>query len=196
EIVRDRITGIERTAEGWLVETGQGRWSGRYLVEARGRRAPGRRLRGPATTALGRLFEGVPATARTAVAGFLEGWAWYASTGDGTGALHILLPSARPLPKRAALPEFFESLLDRIGGARDWGGAGHGAGEVLARHAEAGRAVSPVEDRLSRVGDAALAMDPLSGHGVFEAVASARAAAPVVNTILRRPDAAGLARRF
>lgn len=197
EIVHERIARIGRTAEGWQVEAEPGqRWSGSYLVEARGRRSPGRRLRGPATTALGRLFEDVPKRARTAVAGFAQGWAWYASTGDGTGFLQIAVPSAAPLPKRAWLPDFFDRILEEIGPARDWVGAGRAVGEVFARHAEASRAISPLEDRLIRIGDATLAVDPLSGHGVFEAIASARAAVAVVNTSLRRPADAALARRF
>jgi menaquinone-9 beta-reductase len=197
EIVAGRITRIERIGDRWQAQTGDGqRWSAGYLVEARGRHAPGRRMRGPATTALGRLFEGVPTRARTAVAGFRQGWAWYASTGDGAAALQIMLSSAQPLPKRSGLPALFAALLGEIDPARDWLGAGRPVGEILARHADASRAKAPIEDGLIRVGDAALAMDPLSGHGVFEAIASAKAAAPVVNTILRRPDDAALAQAF
>ena len=197
EVVDGRITCIARTAEGWQIETAQGwGWSSGYLVEARGRRAPGRRLRGPPTTALGRAFAGVPPRARTAVAGFRRGWAWYASIGDGAAVLQIVLSSARSLPKRPGLPALFEALLNEIGPARDWLGAGHAVGEVFARHADASRANLPIEDGLIRVGDAALAMDPLSGYGVFEAIASATASAPVINTIVRRPDDAELARAF
>jgi menaquinone-9 beta-reductase len=197
EIVADRIMRIERTRKGWQARTSGGkRCSSGYLVEARGRRAPGRRLRGPASTTLGRLFDGVPRRARTAVAGFRRGWAWYAATGDGVGALQIVVSNADPLPRRPGLPAFFEALVDEIGPAREWLGAGQAVGEVFARHAEASCASAPIEDGLIRVGDAALAMDPLSGHGVFEAIASATAAAAVINTILRRPDDAGLARAF
>ena len=197
EVIVGRITQIERTGDRWQAQTGDGqRWSSGYLVEARGRRAPGRRMRGPATTALGRLFEPVPKLPRTAVASFRRGWAWYASTGNGTGALQIVLPSAEPLPKRPELPAMLEALLDEIGPVRDWLGAGRAVGEVSARHADVSRADAPIEDGRIRVGDAALAMDPLSGHGVFEAIASARAAAPVINTILCRPDDAGIARAF
>ena len=197
EIVAARIARSALEAGRWQTETGDGRrWCGRFLVEARGRPAPGRRLRGPASTALARRFDGVPAHPRTAVAGFRRGWAWYASTGDGAGAVQIVLASAEPLPKRPALPALFDAALDQVGPARGWLGRGHAVGEVVARHAEASRAVLPVEEALLRVGDAALAIDPLSGHGVFEALASARAAAPVINTILRRPQDAAVARRF
>ena len=91
---------------------------------------------------------------------------------------------------------FFERLRSEVAEAPSWLGAGRGVGEVSARHAETSRAAGPLEDRLIRVGDAALAIDPLSGHGVFEAIASARAAVPVINTLLRRPADAGLARAF
>jgi flavin-dependent dehydrogenase len=196
-IVAARILRIMDAGDRWRLETGDGRrWSGRFLVEARGRAAPGRRLRGPPSTALVRHFEQVPARPRTAVASVAHGWAWYASTGDGTGSLQIVLPSAERLPKRPALPALFDAALAEIVPARDWLGQGRGVGEVAARHAEASRAARPVEDRLIRVGDAALALDPLSGHGVFEALASARAAAPVVNTLLRRPADGALARAF
>ena len=197
EIVAGRIAHLERAGDGWQVVPNDGRrWSSGYLVEARGRQAPGRRRRGPASTALARLFEGVPRRARTGVAGFRRGWAWYASTGDGVGALQIVLASAEPLPKRPDLPDFFDSLLDEIGPARAWLGTSRAVGEVLARHADASRANTPIGDGLIRVGDAALAMDPLSGHGVFEAIATATAAVPVINTVLRRPEHAALARAF
>ena len=191
------IARLARVADGWQAETGRAeRFRSGWLIEARGRRAPGRRVRGPATTALGCMFEGVPAEARTAVAGFRLGWAWYASTGDGRGALQIILSSACPLPGRRELPGLFERLLDEVAEARTWLGAGRAAGDIAARHAETSRATELLEDGLIRVGDAALAMDPLSGHGVFEAIASGKAAVPVVNTLLRRPGDAALARAF
>ena len=197
EVARGHIARVARCAAGWRLETGRGeRFAGGYLVEARGRRAPGRRRRGPTTTALGRLFEGVPGQAQTAIAAFPGGWAWYASTGDGHGALQLVISSLAPLPGRRYLAAFFERLRGEVAEAAGWLGAGRGVGEISARHAESSRAAAPLEDRLIRVGDAALALDPLSGHGVFEAIASAKAAVPVVNTLLRRPGDAALARAF
>jgi hypothetical protein len=67
---------------------------------------------------------------------------------------------------------------------------------VVVRHAGTSRAQAPLEPARIRIGDAALALDPLSGHGVFEAFASATAAVPVVSTLLRRPGDAALARAF
>jgi hypothetical protein len=67
---------------------------------------------------------------------------------------------------------------------------------LTVRHAGTSRAQAPLEPSRIRIGDAALALDPLSGHGVFEALASATAAVPVVTTLLRRPGDAALARAF
>ncbi|WP_152224292.1 NAD(P)/FAD-dependent oxidoreductase [Pseudomonas sp. SCB32] len=47
-----------------------------------------------------------------------------------------------------------------------------------------------------RVGDAAYCVDPLSGHGMYEAISGAFAAAPTINTLLRVPTSAELAIRF
>jgi flavin-dependent dehydrogenase len=47
-----------------------------------------------------------------------------------------------------------------------------------------------------KVGDAALALDPISSSGVQKAIQSALAGSAVVNTLLRRPQAQALARQF
>ena len=47
-----------------------------------------------------------------------------------------------------------------------------------------------------KVGDAALALDPLSSSGVQKAIQSALAGSVVVNTLLQRPGEQALAREF
>jgi menaquinone-9 beta-reductase len=170
---------------------------GRFLIEARGRRAPGERIRGPATTALSRRWRGAPGPARTAIAPFADGWAWFATTGDGSATLQIALSSAHAgLPGQKRLADFYLAILARLAEAREWLGDAEPAGTVTARHAGMSRAAAPIGPGLIRIGDAALALDPLSCHGVFEAIASANAAVPVVSTMLARPEAADLARAF
>ncbi len=80
--------------------------------------------------------------------------------------------------------------------ARAWLEGASPCSPVSVRHAGTSRAQVLVEPARIRIGDAALALDPLSGHGVFEALASATAAVPVVTTLLRRPADAALARAF
>ena len=53
-----------------------------------------------------------------------------------------------------------------------------------------------VSDRSIKVGDAGLALDPLSSSGVQKAIQTALAGAVVVNTTLRRPESAGAARAY
>src|SRR5690606_36967659 len=47
-----------------------------------------------------------------------------------------------------------------------------------------------------RIGDAAMAADPLSGNGIFQSLSSALQAPAVINTLLRYPADAELAQRF
>jgi hypothetical protein len=58
------------------------------------------------------------------------------------------------------------------------------------------RDAEPVTGNTIRVGDAGLALDPISSSGVQKAVQTALSGAVVVNTLLRRPAAAEAARRF
>jgi hypothetical protein len=70
------------------------------------------------------------------------------------------------------------------------------AGPVATRAATPRLARTLLTETVIRIGDAASAVDPLSGHGVFEALGSALAASAAVHTILETPKSAPLARRF
>jgi hypothetical protein len=97
-------------------------------------------------------------------------------------------PAARDTPLAA--------LLAVVPPARAWLEGGSPCSPVSVRHAGTSRAQVLLEPARIRIGDAALALDPLSGHGVFEALATATAAVPVVTTLLRRPADAALAQAF
>lgn len=166
-----------------------------FLVEARGRGAPGaaQRITGPRTVALCRRYStSLPPST------FLEtspqGWAWLAV--PRTGDAYVQLSTGGALPGREALAAHFEAVLEDFPAMRARLAAADAKGPIEARLASAGLAAEPVQGRVLRVGDAALAIDPLSGHGVFEAIAGAFAAAATINTILKRPEDAELARRF
>ncbi len=167
----------------------------RYLVEARGRRAPapsGRREKGPSTTALTRTIRGVEPAARTVVASHRDGWLWFVSVGDGVGHLQIFLDSeGDALPKKAGLAPYFDNLAAELGlpdglldGLLD---GGRFVGAPQTRDASSWIADGLIDERTIRIGDAAVAVDPLSGHGIFEALGSALAAGAAVHTILSDP---------
>lgn len=193
EVQTGVIRRVDRTAAGWGVTTSLGNLRGCFLVEARGRRAPGRRRYGPAAVALTQSWAGLEPRPRSAVAPFADGWAWFATAGEADGTVQVVVADT---PNRPSLAEAMAGRLAEIPEARDWLAGARPASSVVARHAGMSRAATPIEEASIRIGDAALALDPLSGHGVFEAIASATAAVHVLATMLDRPSDAALAKSF
>jgi flavin-dependent dehydrogenase len=201
-----RVVKTSRTEEGWSVAISGSREAestlrGRLVVEARGRAAlaSGRStFRGPPTIALARYWR-LPrvGSAFTAIAGFPSGWAWFASTGDGTAMLSLVMSGQRGiLPARISLDEFYAARLGELAEAKTWLADSTPFGALVARAATAMLTRPVVGDRLIRLGDAALAIDPLSGHGSYEALRAAFTMPALINTLLNRPMSSGLAERF
>jgi flavin-dependent dehydrogenase len=171
-----------------------------FVLEARGRVAPIDRasgVRGPATTALARSWTAPDSFRGSAITSFERGWCWLAAPQAGRFCVQIAVSAeSGEIRSRGGLESGYESLLRDVPEAGRWLDRALPCSTVGARDATpilGGRLVSP---RSLRIGDAAFAVDPLSGHGLFEAVATALAAAPVVNTILRRPSDRSLAEDF
>ncbi|MBK4997804.1 FAD-dependent oxidoreductase [Pseudomonas sp. S31] len=171
---------------------------GRFLVEARGRQAPlaADRLRGPETVSLLNLWHGEPGDPASAVESLDDGWAWMARLADGRCYWQVTLDAER-LPGKAALPGYCaerrstSALVAELFDQRALEAA-----QVHARSSTAILAGECVGDDWLRVGDAAMAVDPLSGNGIFQSLSSALQAPVVINTLLRRPERAGLAKQF
>ncbi|MBV0892796.1 pilus assembly protein CpaD [Paracoccus sp. Z118] len=167
------------------------------VLDARGRRAAGRdgTRRGPPTVAMGVWLDGPAETPpQTLIVPLDDGWVWFACMGSGRAWAQVTLnaadPDKAPPPKRVA--RALADCTEQLPGFRPSGDA------TVAR--ECSPVLSPVPDDLSvlPVGDAAAAMDPLSGHGMFWAVSSAIAAAAVRRTLTADTDGSGrsLAGRF
>ncbi len=206
EVHAGRITELAPAGDRWrlgarLADGETRQFATGFVVEARGREAPAagaRRRRGPPTTALSRPWA-LPAGAgaHTAVAAFAQGWAWLAAPGDGRAVLQLFVASGRGrLPPRRELEDFYARRLEELAEGAEWLRGASPAGPVSARESTPQIALPLVGPKSLRVGDAALAIDPLSGHGVFAAVGGALAAAPVINTLLRRPADRDLAAAF
>lgn len=194
-IVPGRAGRIEWRADHWRIESAATETlQSRYLIDARGRSSPRDRQgrRGPLTVALGQYWRlDHPEPAITRVLPFTDGWLWYAGCGNGR-ALVQLFVDAR-LPPRVQLATHYANILERIASARDWLHSAIPLGEPHARHAHMQCATEVIDTRQARVGDAALALDPLSGHGIYQALAGAMALIPAVHTLLARsgdPDSA------
>lgn len=200
-MIEGRVQEVRSTADGHHVQLSCGKvLQADFLVEARGRQAPlaTSRLRGPESVSLLNLWLAAPGEPVSAVQSLEDGWAWMARLADGRCYWQISLDSsAGSLPAKALLPDYCarrrreSALVAELFGTEAW--------QVATVHARSSTAILAGQcagDNWLRVGDAAMAVDPLSGNGIFQSLSSALQAPAVINTLLRRPGNQALARDF
>lgn len=181
--------GTRRAPEGWRVMLEDGReLLAPWLIDARGRR--GAALSGPRLLAVTQRFS-LPeqGEAATHIEALHAGWCWWAKHGTQL----TLQVTARPRDghpglwaRRAAaqLPPLAALLRDAVA-----------SGPFYARPAHVRYGTPISDDTLWRVGDAAVAFDPLSGQGVYEALRSAQLVATAFTAVHAGSDLA-LAQQF
>ncbi|WP_136476339.1 NAD(P)/FAD-dependent oxidoreductase [Pseudomonas sp. DG56-2] len=201
EVIEARVADLSSRTDGHQVQLHDGRLlTAGFLVEARGRQAPltASRLRGPESVSLLNLWREQPGEPLSAVESLADGWAWMARLADGRCYWQISLDSsAGALPGKAQLAEYCAQRRRQSAlVAEMFGAAATQAVEVYARSSTAILAGRCAGDNWLRVGDAAMAVDPLSGNGIFQSLSSALQAPAVINTLLRRPRHKALALRF
>jgi flavin-dependent dehydrogenase len=203
-IVSGRVRRFSRIDQHWFIELNdiaEENITADFLIDARGRAAPHSDYflqRGPLSMALSRLWRLPAATpAMTQVMSFADGWCWYAAGDQGLGSLQIMVSSERQrLPARSQLPAYYAGLLQQIPELSELIETAQPASDIVARYAQPQFTRELIGDHHARVGDAAFAIDPLSGHGIYQAVGGALALAATVHTLLARPDNTAIARRF
>jgi flavin-dependent dehydrogenase len=198
-VLADEVGSVAGSSEGARIALASGRsLRARLVIEARGRPAPsgGARQRGPETLCVVQRWRGAACgSARIAIASLASGWAWLAD--DGRGALTTQLAlGADDAPARGELAARSQALLRGDAWLRDQLRGASPEGEPFARAATPVLDGALAEGATLRVGDAAVAVDPLSGNGVFQALSTALVAPAVASTLLRRPERAELARGF
>lgn len=197
-LVEGRVQEVQHQ-EGCHVQLADGQaLHGQFLVEARGRQAPlaADRLRGPETVSLLNLWQSTPGEPASAVQSLEDGWAWMARLADGRCYWQVTLDAAG-LPGKTALPEYCAERRRRSAlVAQLFDEQALRPSQVHARSSTAILAGDCVGMGWVRVGDAAMAVDPLSGNGIFQSLSSAMQAPVVINTLLREPTRAALARQF
>ena len=171
--------------------------SARIWVDARGRTvrssAP-MEAYGPPTWAIQQHFRSAAATDSSAIASLKDGWCWIGVRANGEGVLQRVVHGGRG--RLTGLRS-----IDLFGEIKTCNAA---LGRLLTNVKPVGlpRAYSAAatlragDPEQFRVGDALLAPDPLSGHGVYEALANSLNVAAAVNTCLRAPQDAPLAHQF
>lgn len=201
EVIEQRAAKVEQSGGQWRIKLAQGGVvSGCFLVEARGRMAPSAhlpRLRGPETVSLLQYWQGPAAERGSAAVSCDNGWVWMARTESGRRYLQLTLDvSSQSLPPKAELGAFCEQHFRSLTEAIPFVEGAEPTGEVQARTSTAILCQQTVGENWIRVGDAAMAVDPLSGNGIFQALSSALQAPAVINTLLQQPERADLARQF
>lgn len=171
-----------------------------FVVEARGRSAPfadSGRVRGPETLCLLQRWDGLPLQRQSAVQSFKTGWAWCAALENGPRYLQVAVDvHDASLPPKDTLPDFVADTLEGLDVARTFLENARPVGSVVARASTSTLAGALSGRDWVRVGDAAMAVDPLSGNGTFQALSSALQTPAVINTLLRRPADAEFAHGF
>ncbi|SDR78014.1 Dehydrogenase (flavoprotein) [Halopseudomonas litoralis] len=183
------------TAEG---DSGESvKFKAGFLVEARGRNAPKYAsdiYTGPLSIALIGSFQGrAGGEPRTLTEAFEEGWAWATIDSQGACSLQLIIDHAC---LDAPLNDLHERLRPHLSLIPQQLGPLLPLGPVMSRGIQPVLRGGLIDRTFLRVGDAAYSCDPLSGHGMYEAISGAFAAAPTINTLLTRPDQEELACRF
>ena len=207
EVIDARVLGCTRAGARHRIEIEPVGASGEavalhadFLAEARGRAAPlptRARVRGTETVSLLQHWRGAPCVAGSAVESLPDGWAWMAAMPDGMRYLQLTLDVASThLPPKAALADYCAERFRQIASARSFIAEAEALGPPTARTSTPVLVESVCGADWIRVGDAAMAADPLSGNGIFQALSSALQAPAVIRTLRQRPQDAELAIAF
>ncbi|WXL26746.1 lycopene cyclase family protein [Ectopseudomonas mendocina] len=204
--VDGRVMQVHKSPEGWrvLAELSSGEpveHEAQFLVEARGRAAPKSApdvFSGPMGVAMTGYFKGRPfEQSLTVTEPFDQGWAWATADTQGRCSVQLVVDHAHPgLQGSKSLAALHAQLYQRLQLIPERLGDLLAEGEISSRGIQPTLRANLVDSSQLRVGDAAYSCDPLSGHGMYEAVSAAFAAAPTINTLLRRPEHTELPSRF
>lgn len=194
-----------RPGGGWRLMAGARTIDATLLLDARGRRAGLCTDHAPRTVALVATIDGVPCPPHAPCLEALpDAWIWGASLPGGTVSVVACMdardargaaPPGDPASRTRALRATLERLLGqsellsccRRGALR---------GDPWLVNAGCGRAALVAEPDYLRIGDAALSLDPVTGHGILSGLRGAIQGAVAARTILQRPAAAAAAVGF
>jgi len=154
-------------------------------------------VRGVETVSLLQYWQGPSGAAASAVLSVEDGWMWMAALADGRRYLQLTVDVASAeLPRKKALGNYCSARFRAVEAAAPFLRDAEPVGEPHARTSTAVLNEVAAGDDWIRVGDAAMAVDPLSGNGIFQALSSALQAPAVVATLRHDPSRGGLARQF
>jgi flavin-dependent dehydrogenase len=169
-----------------------------FVADASGRRnASGRQIKaGPSTVAVYGYWRGKSLPAMPRIEAGQDGWYWGVPLPDETyNTLVFVDPRWFRRAAGATMVERFLGLIDRSGLMEDCRDV-ELIGPPRAIDATPYLGSDCVAPTRIRLGDAAMAIDPISSSGVQKAIQSALSGAIVANTLLRRPESTDAAVSF
>lgn len=194
-----RIIDRRQTEDGWRItigsEAARADLKFDFLADARGRAGAAawrRETTGPLTLALHAYWRGTALPAHPVIEAGAAAWYWAVPLPDGACHLQVFVDAKEfgALPK-ATLEARYEELLDRSIFKT-------GVRQSQVQATDATPYVVPCAATLSSMalGEAALALDPLSSSGVQKAIQTALSGAIVANTLIKTRASADAAMTF
>ena len=201
EVIDARVTEIDRSTVTPALWTDKDQvFKADFVVDARGRAAHFRSnasISGPATLALSQMWQSSQPDAQSQVLSIRDGWLWMSRLTGGRSIVQWVLNAHQAsIPKRKDLSSWVRDQLACVPEAENFISDAKFSTEVVARAATSRLQKNIVSDNYICVGDVAMAVDPLSGNGIFQALSSAALAPAVINTIICRPVEAQTAKNF
>ena len=181
-----RVLECRRDKEGWNLRLrtpqGERQLHAEFLADARGRCSSAQEQTGPQTIAFYAYWAGrrLPSQPRIEA----EESAWYWGVPLPSGSYNTLVFADRTEARSVA--KGFRERIMRSALMRDCNDV-HLVSPILAADATPRVHRETVTPDSIRIGDAAMAIDPLSSSGVQKAIQSALSGAIVANTLLRKP---------
>ncbi len=207
-IIADTIERLENAdirPDGlWQITTGTGAViTANFVVEGRGRRAPHRQdelMRGLESVAVSQfwhLADDSHQDASVLAVALKNGWGWLVQDAGGRVYTQLSLSANRQaLPSRGAEAQWIKAAFGELLGSDSMLSTAKPMGEASFRGCTSILNGGVVTQNYLRIGDAAMAVDPLSGNGIFQSLSSALVAPAVINTLIRRPEDTALAQQF
>ncbi|MFY0677366.1 MAG: FAD-dependent monooxygenase [Neptuniibacter sp.] len=161
-----------------------------FLVDARGKSAIKKSnilLKGPKTITLVRQYQCVENKTWSQVESSNIGWAWAASDGKTVYFQITIDPEVTPI-KKDNLEDFFTDISKNFKIYKKLSESKLLKKRITARDSTSIINGNAVSLNHINIGDSAMAVDPLSGSGIFQSLSSTLAAIPVINSILKEKN--------
>lgn len=195
------VMAVEESLNGWCIKLDTGdTLTADFWVEARGRSAPKltHTLRGPETLSILNRWHSKVQESATAIHSGENGWVWGARLASGLCYWQYTVDASDSnIPKKSKLLDFCRAKQQGCAVTQQL--FSQGVPEAVSLHVRAGTSVLSQRNcgtNWLRIGDAAMAVDSLSGNGIFQSLSSALQAPAVINTLIKKPEWAEVAQQF